>query len=399
MAPRSPSPQSARKPSTARRMILMLVGVAVVFGGVFLVKAVIGRQTNEMFNNMQQPPVEVSTFQARSEHWSGSAESVGTLVADNGTDVTTEAGGVVQKIAFESGQAVRKGDLLVQLNTANEQAQLRALETAARLAATQRDRWRELGEQKLVSRAEVDQRVSDAAATQAQAEAQRALVAQKTIRAPFDGVLGIRKVNLGQFLNPGDPIVGLQALDPIHVDFTLPEQRMNQVAIGTPVRLEVDALPGTPFEARVTAVEPSVDADTRNFKVRASLANTGGELRPGTFARIGFDLGQSRDVVVVPQTAVSFNPYGNAVYVVVEAPKQAGAADATPGMPVATHVVKQRFVTTGPTRGDLVGITDGLEPGEVVVTSGLLRLRNDAGVTINNKVQPDAQDAPEPENR
>ncbi len=380
-------------------MIWMLVAVAVVFGGVFAIKAVMGAMTNQFFDNMPQPPVEVSTFEARSEHWSGTAGAVGTLVADNGTDVTTEAGGVVERIAFESGQAVRKGDLLLQLNTANEQAQLKALDTAASLAVTQRDRWRELGQQKLVSRSEVDERIADAATTQAQADAQRALIAQKTIRAPFDGVLGIRKVNLGQYLNPGDPIVGLQALDPIHVDFTLPEQRMNEVAIGTPVRLDVDALPGRTFEAKVTAVEPSVDSSTRNFKVRASLANPDGTLRPGAFGRVGFDLGQARDLVVVPQTAISFNPYGNSVYVVVEAPEDAGAKPAMEGMPVATHVVKQRFVTTGPARGDLVGITDGLEPGDVVVTSGLLRLRNDAGVTINNKVQPDAQDAPRPENR
>jgi membrane fusion protein (multidrug efflux system) len=399
MAPRTPSTNTVHAPSYARRMTLMLIGVAVIFGGVFAIKAFMASATNEFFDNMPQPPVEVSTFQARKEKWSGSAEAVGTLVADNGTDVTTEAGGVVQAIAFESGQSVRKGDLLVQLNTASEQAQLKALDTAAQLAVTQRDRWRELGEQKLVSRSEVDQRVADAASTQAQAEAQRALIAQKTIRAPFDGVLGIRKVNLGQYLNPGDPIVSLQALDPIHVDFTLPEQRMNQVAIGTPVRLEVDALPDHVFEARVTAIEPAVDASTRNFKVRASLANTGGELRPGTFGRVGFDLGQSAEVVVVPQTSVSFNPYGNSVYVVVDAPKPAAGTKPVDGMPQATHTVKQRFVTTGPARGDLVGITGGLKPGEVVVTSGLLRLRNDVGVTINNKVQPAAQARPEPENR
>jgi membrane fusion protein (multidrug efflux system) len=161
----------------------------------------------------------------------------------------------------------------------------------------------------------------------------------------------------------------------------------------------VDALPDQVFEARVTAIEPAVDASTRNFKVRASLANTGGELRPGTFGRVGFDLGQSADVVVVPQTSVSFNPYGNSVYVVVDAPKPAAGAKPVEGMPQATHTVKQRFVTTGSARGDLVGITGGLKPGEVVVTSGLLRLRNDVGVTINNKVQPAAQARPEPENR
>ena len=397
---RTVSPRQERKPSFALRMSLMLVGVAVVFGGVLGVKALMSSKTNEFFDNMPQPPVQVSTFEARSENWSGTAEAVGTLVADNGTDVTTEAGGVVERIAFESGQAVRKGDLLVQLNTANEQAQLKALETAARLAVTQRDRWRELGQQKLVSLSEVDERIADAATTQAQADAQRALIAQKTIRAPFDGTLGIRKANLGQYIAPGSPIVNLQSMNPIYLDFTLPEQRMNEVAIGTPVRLDVDALPGQSFEAKVTAVEPSVDSSTRNFKVRASLANPEGTLRPGTFGRVGFDLGQARDVVVVPQTAVSFNPYGNSVYVVVEAPKEiAEAKPAMEGMPVATHVVKQRFVTTGPARGDLVGITDGLQPGDVVVTSGLLRLRNDAGVTINNTVQPEAHAAPRPDNR
>jgi RND family efflux transporter, MFP subunit len=393
-------PQSPRRPpSTGRRVTLMLILFAVVFGGVFVLWFLSQRALNDFFDNMPQPAVQVSTFEARAENWSDTAEAVGTLVADNGTQVTTEAGGVVQRIAFESGQRVRKGDLLVQLNTANELAQLNALEAAARLAATQRDRWRELGGQKLVSQAEVDERTSDAAQTRAQAEAQRALIAQKTIRAPFDGVLGIRKVNLGQYLNPGDPIVGLQALDPIHADFTLPEQRMNQVAPGTKVRVTVDALPGQEFEATITAVEPAVETSTRNFPVRATLANPEGVLRPGTFARVRFDLGESRDVVVVPQTAVSFNPYGNSVYVLAEAPDEVKNAEVQEGEQAPQHVVKQRFVTTGPTRGDLVGITDGLKPGEVVVSSGLLRLRNDAAVIINNTVTPQADAAPTPENR
>ncbi len=392
-------PRKKSPPSTRRRMVLMLVAFVVVFGGVFALWFASQRMLNSFFDNMPQPPVEVSTFEARAETWHDNAEAVGTLVADNGTQVTTEAGGVVQRIAFESGQQVRKGDLLVQLNTANELAQLEALDAAARLAVTQRDRWRELGQQRLVSRAEVDERTSDAAQTQAQVQAQRALIAQKTIRAPFDGVLGIRRINLGQYLNPGDPIVGLQALDPIHVDFTLPEQRMNQVAVGTAVRVRVDAVPGRQFEARLTAVEPSVDTSTRNFMVRASLPNADGALRPGTFARVGFDLGQAQDVVVVPQTAVSFNPYGNSVYVLADAPDEVRNAEMPEGQKAPQHVVKQRFVTTGPTRGDLVGITDGLKPGEVVVSSGLLRLRNDAAVIINNAITPQADAAPTPENR
>ncbi|KAF1685414.1 efflux transporter periplasmic adaptor subunit [Pseudoxanthomonas broegbernensis] len=398
MSPSTP-PRAKRPPSTARRMVLMLAAFLVVFGGVFAVWAAMRAMTNQFFDNMPQPPVEVSTYRARAEHWTGSAEAVGSLVADNGTEVTTEAGGVVREIAFESGQPVKKGDLLVQLNTANELAQLKALDAAARLAATQRERWRELGESRLVSRADVEQRATDAASTQAQAEAQRALIAQKTIRAPFDGVLGIRRVNLGQYLGPGDPIVNLQALDPIHADFSLPEQRMGQVAVGTKVALGVDALPDREFEATITALEPSVDAGTRNFAVRATLANPDGALRPGTFARVGFDLGQAQDVVVVPQTAVSFNPYGNSVYVLVDAPPRMKEAGAAEGQQAPQHVVKQRFVTTGPTRGDLVGIIDGLAPGEVVVSSGLLRLRNDAAVIVNNKVQPAADQAPTPENR
>lgn len=315
---------------------------------------------------------------------------------------------MVKAIEFEAGQPVKAGAVLVRLNTANELATLQALEAAAKLAVAQRDRWRELGRDKLVSQAEVEQRAADAASTVAQAEAQRALIAQKTIRAPFDGILGIRRVNLGQFVNPGDPIVSLQTLDPIYLDFTLPEQRMGSVLEGTKVTATVDALPGQTFEGEITAIEPGADASTRNFRVQATFGNGGNNLRPGTFARVGFGVGDERDVVVVPQTAVSFNPYGNAVYVIQEAPADKAADEAAKqaaedaGQPAPSGprlVVKQRFVKTGATRGDLVAVTEGLKPGERVVTSGLLRLRNDAQVTINDKVQPTAEAAPEPENR
>jgi membrane fusion protein (multidrug efflux system) len=312
-------------------------------------------------------------------------------MAVNGTDVTTEAGGVVRALRFEAGQPVKAGTVLVELNTAGEVATLRALEAAAKLAVVQRDRWQALGRDKLVSQAEVEQRATDAASALANAEAQRALIAQKTIRAPFDGILGIRRVNLGQFVSPGSPIVSLQSMDPIYLDFTLPEQRMGQVLEGTEVTARVDALPGQSFAGRVTAIEPQVDPSTRNFRVQATLPNPGSRLRPGTFASVGFDLGGERDVVAVPQTAVSFNPYGNAVYVIQQAPLDKLRAPQL--------LVKQRFVKTGATRGDLIEITEGLKPGERVVTSGLLRLRNDAAVTIDDKVQPAADARPTPENR
>lgn len=388
-----------RKPSATKRMTLMLIAATVVFGGIFAVKSFGSKQMNAMFDNMPQPPASVSVAVAKAERWRDSAEAVGTFVAVNGADVTTEAGGIIREFLFEPGQRVKAGTVLVRLNTTNEEATLRALEAAAKLAVSQRDRWRELGAQKLVSQAEVEQRAADAASTLAQVEAQRALIAQKTIRAPFDGTLGIRKANLGQFIAPGSPIVNLQSMNPIFLDFTLPQQRMDQLLEGTTIHATVDSLPGRKFEGRITAIEPLIDAETRSFKVQATVLNDDNALRPGTFAKVNFDLGSEQAVVVIPQTAVSFNPYGNAVYVVRDVPYGANEVGMD-GKPMTGNkqVVQQRFIKTGGTRGDLVAVIDGLKPGERVVTSGLLKLRNDAVVTINNKVQPAAESAPKPDN-
>ncbi|TLX20979.1 efflux RND transporter periplasmic adaptor subunit [Thermomonas fusca] len=391
---------SRRPPRPALRWILMLVGVAVVFGGVLLFKAFFAKQTNNFFDNMPQPAAAVSATIAKPQRWAEGGEAVGTLVAVNGTDVTTEAGGVVRSIEFEAGQPVAAGAVLVRLNTANEAATLKALETSARLAETQAHRWQQLGKDKLVSLDEVQQRTAAAAAARAQVEAQRALIAQKTIRAPFAGVLGIRKVNLGQFLAPGAPVVSLQQLDPIYLEFSLPEQLIGQMVDGTSVRATVDALPGQSFEGKVTAVEPQVDTNTRNFRAQATLRNPDGALRPGSFAKVGFDLGSEREVVVIPQTAISFNPYGNAVFVIGKVKRKPGEKDMQ-GKPLTGDklVVTQRFIKTGNTRGDLIAVTSGLKAGEQVVTSGLLKLRNGAEVTINNDVRPAADAQPEVENR
>ena len=389
-----------RSPNVPLRWILMLVGVVVVFGGVFFVKGFFAKQTNNFFDNMPQPAVAVSTYDAKTERWSSSGEAVGTFVAVNGTDVTTEAGGVVRSIEFDAGQPVAAGAVLVRLNTANEDATLKALQASAQLARVQADRWQKLSRDQLVSKDDAQQKLTAAATAQAQVEAQRALVAQKTIRAPFSGVLGIRKVNLGQYVAPGAAVVSLQQLDPIYLDFSLPEQEIGKMVVGTRIRASVDALPGQVFEGEVTAIEPQVDANTRNFKVQATLPNPDRAVRPGGFAKVGFDLGAARDVVVIPQTAVSFNPYGNAVFVVSKVKRKPGEKDMQ-GKPLTgdKFVVTQRFVKTGATRGDLIAVTDGLKPGEQVVTSGLLKLRNDAEVTINNDVQPSADARPSVENR
>ena len=393
------SPSSRRKPHVARRWILMLVGVLLVFGGVFAVKAFFAKQTNNFFDNMPQPAAAVSSYTVKTQRWSDSGTAVGTFVAINGTEVTTEAGGVVRAIEFDAGQPVGAGQVLVRLNTANEDAVLKSLEASAQLARVQANRWQQLGKDQLVSKDDVQQRVTAAATAQSQVDAQRALIAQKNIRAPFNGVLGIRKVNLGEFVAPGTAIVSLQQLDPIYLDFSLPEQQMGKVLVGTHIKATVDALPGRVFEGEVTAVEPMVDASTRNFKVQATFTNAAHDLRPGSFAKVGFDLGGQRDVLVIPQTAVSFNPYGNAVFVIRKVKRKEGETDMQ-GKPLTGDklVVTQRFVKTGATQGDMVVVTEGLKVGEQIVTSGLLKLRNDAEVTVNNDVQPAADAKPAPKN-
>ncbi len=389
-----------RPPSTRKRMILMLIAALVIFGGVFGIKAFFAAQTNKFFDNMPQPAVAVSSARVQAQRWSEGGDAVGTFNAVNGIDVTTEAGGVVRAIEFEAGNKVGAGAVLVRLNTANEDATLKALEASARLARVQAERWQKLGKDKLVSLDDVQSKITAAATAQAQVEAQRALIAQKTIRAPFAGQLGIRKINLGQYIAPGAALVSLQQMDPILLDFALPEQLMGKVVKGGNVRATVDALPGQAFDGQITAIDPQVDPSTRNFRVQATFRNPDATLRPGSFAKVGFDLGGERDVVVIPQTAVSFNPYGNAVFVISKVKRKDGETDMQ-GKPLTGDklIVTQRFIKTGATRGDLIAVTDGLKPGEQVVTSGLLKLRNDAEVTINNKVQPAAEAQPDAANR
>lgn len=391
-----------RTPSSRKRMIWMLLITGLVFGLVFGVKAFMSYGTNQFFDSMQPPPATISASTAQQQTWRETVEAVGTLVAVNGAQVTTESPGVISEIRFKPGDGVKAGEVLLQLNASTELATLKSLEATARLTATQRDRYRKLAETNLVSRDDAEQRAADAATAQAQVDAQRALVARKTIRAPFSGVLGIRKVNLGQYVNPGDELVSLQSLDPIYLNFTLPEQRLPQVQPGTVVTATVDALPGQTFEGRITSIEPQVDPQTRNFEVQATMDNKDNALRPGTFARVSFAQGSEQRVVVIPQTAISFNPYGNSVYVITQAPQpKADPAQAKPegAPPGPALIVKQRFVKTGATQGDLIAVTEGLKPGERVATSGLLKLRNDATVIINNSVQPTADRAPTPANR
>jgi membrane fusion protein (multidrug efflux system) len=358
------------------RLLIMLAVVGFFFGGLFGFKAFGNKKMNEFFDSMPIPPVAITSAEAQRLEWTNELEAVGSLVPINGVAVTTEAAGLVHELHFESGQRVKAGALLVTLELATEQADLKNLEAQATLAELDFKRLERLHALEAISGSELDQARATLDSARAQVQAQRARIAQKAIRAPFAGELGIRRVNLGQYLNPGDEIVQLQAVDPIYVDFQLPEQQLGRVKPGLELSLTSDAYPGEIFRGTVLAVEPRVDSATRNFSIRGELANPDLKLRPGAFADVTLSLPGSRQAVVVPRTAISYSAYGNAVFIIK--PAEGGSS-----------TVSQRFVKTGEARGDFVEISEGLEGGEQVATSALFRLQNDATVTIQNALAPD----------
>jgi membrane fusion protein (multidrug efflux system) len=374
-----------------KRMMWMLIGTGIVFGGVFGMKWFGGKMMNQYFDNMPMPPAVVSSATAKSETWAASLSGVGTVVASNGADVTTESGGIIAALHFESGARVKKGDLLVTLSAGTERADLARLQAQADLAKSEFARLERLYKLDAISKSELDRAQADLSAARAGADAQRAKLAQKQIRAPFSGQLGIRQVNVGQYLSAGTPIVSLQAINPVFVDFTLPEQNQAAVEKGQTVTVVVDSQPGRTFSGVISAIEPMMDSKTRNFKVRARFDNADEALRPGLFARASIGLAKTASVVTIPQTSVSYNPYGNSVYVI-----QSVKGKAADGKVTDELVVRRRFIKTGETRGDLVVVTDGLKAGEQVATSGLLKLQNDSKVKINNTVQPSASATPTP---
>jgi len=374
-----------------KRMMWMLIGTGVVFGGVFGMKWFGGKMMNQYFDNMPMPPAVVSSATAKSETWAASLSGVGTVVASNGADVTTESGGIIAALHFESGVRVKKGDLLVTLSAGTERADLARLQAQADLAKSEFARLERLYKLDAISKSELDRAQADLSAARAGADAQRAKLAQKQIRAPFSGQLGIRQVNVGQYLSAGTPIVSLQAINPVFVDFTLPEQNQAAVQNGQTVSVVVDSQPGRTFSGVISAIEPMMDSKTRNFKVRARFDNADEALRPGLFARASIGLAKTASVVTIPQTSVSYNPYGNSVYVI-----QSVKGKAADGKVTDELVVRRRFIKTGETRGDLVVVTDGLKAGDQVATSGLLKLQNDSKVKINNTVQPSASATPTP---
>ncbi|HYA88175.1 MAG TPA: efflux RND transporter periplasmic adaptor subunit [Nitrospirota bacterium] len=371
----------------ARRMIIMIVAVGVVLGGLFGFQAFKASMMKK-YMSLRMPPVAVSAMKAEFQPWQPQVNAVGSLRAVRGVDVTSEISGLVRSLQFSSGENVKEGQVLVELNADADIAQLHAYEAAADLANTTYERDKKQFEIQAVSQATLDSEAADLKSKRAQVAAQQALVDKKTIRAPFSGRLGISTVNPGQYLNPGDKIVTLQELNPLYVDFYLPQQELSRIELGQAVAVTTDTYPGRTFMGKITVVNPKVDPDTRNFQVEATIANAKSMLLPGMYATVEVRAGVIQRYLTLPQTVVTYNPYGDTVFVVQENGK---GADGKPHL-----IAQQRFVTVGPTRGDQVAILTEVKEGDMVVTSGQLKLKNGSDVIINNQVQPGNEQAPKP---
>ena len=372
-----------------KSFLFALLFLLVVAGAIVAVK---GLQIGKLVASGQEgggpPPETVSTAPVTKEKWEKSVESVGSLRAVQGADLSTEESGVVAKILFENGQEVKEGDLLVELDTDTEQANLRSAEAEQDLARTVYERTRRLRANNTVPQSDLDAAESQLRKMTALVEQLKATIRKKQINAPFSGRLGIREVNLGQFVNNGDKIVSLQSLDPIYVDFLLPQQLIAALQSGQKLQVVTDVYPGEVFEGTLTAVNAEIDPVTRNIRLQGTLPNADGRLRPGMFGRVLLSLGQADEVTSIPATAVISATYGDSVFVI----KQETGADGT-----ARQVAEQRFIRTGRAKGDFIAVTEGLQPGETVVSAGAFKLRNGSPVEVNNDLAPQPQLQPQPE--
>ena len=354
-----------------KRMVLVLLALGLVLGAMFGWKYY---QSQKMaaLASMPPPPATVSAAEVQTEAWQTYLTAVGSLVATQGILVTTEVAGKVSAIHFESGQQVAAGTLLLQLDDSIDRAELEGIVAERRLADLQHKRRKELLETKTISRSDVDEARLRLENATAQLAAKQAMIAKKRITAPFNGWLGIRQVDLGEYLQPGAAIVPLEALDPIYVDFSLPERHLDQIPVGQPVEIEVQAFPGEIFTGQVSAVNPGIDPGTRSLRVRATLENSQARLHPGMFAEVRTLLPQRPAVLTLPQTAITYNPYGDSVFMIQE--------DAS-----GSHV-QRRQVETGEVRNGRVEIVRGLQTGDRVVSAGQVKLRNDQAVVVDNSI-------------
>jgi membrane fusion protein (multidrug efflux system) len=377
-----------------KRMIIMLVAVALVLGLVFGFQAFKGVMTGKAMAGMATAPVTVATTTATTQDWQPEATTVGSLRAINGADLSLDIAGVVDQINFNSGDEVKAGTALMRLRPEDDPAKLEALRAAARLAEITLNRDQQQLKAEAIAQAVVDTDEANLRSAKAQVAQQEALIEKKTLRAPFDGRIGIRLVDVGQYLAAGTAIVTLQQLDPIYADFYLPEQQLAILKAGAKVDLKADAYPGKTFVGTIIAIDPKVDTQSRNVQVRARFENGDRKLIPGMYAKVSVDRGASERLVTVPAAAVTYNPYGSTLYIVDGIkgnPDKDGVYKDDKGQP-AQFGVHQTFVTTGQARGDQIAIVKGVKDGDVVVVSGQVKLRAGVKVVVNNKVLP-ASDA------
>ncbi|HVV68817.1 MAG TPA: efflux RND transporter periplasmic adaptor subunit [Gammaproteobacteria bacterium] len=372
--------------STKKAMIKMLICVLVIFSLIFVYKAFQSHMTAKFMAAGKSPVVTVSAMQVQYQKWQPYIRASGSLRAVRGVDVTTELAGMVRSILFIPGADVKAGDLLVELNIDTDVAQLHSLQANEVLAETVYKRDKAQYAISAVSKATLDSDTANLKSLAAQVTEQEATIDKKLLRAPFAGRLGINLVNPGQYLNPGDKVVTLQSLDPIYVDFYLPQQQLVQVGIGQVVHLTTDTYPGQEFTGKVTTINPEVDTATRNVQVEATFNNPHYKLLPGMFGTVNVVAGAKQQFLTLPQSAVSFNPYGELVYVIKGKNIKAKKSEEL--------TVQQQFITVGETRGDQVAVLNGLQPGDWIVTSGQLKLRNGSRVAINNQIQPSNNPAP-----
>ena len=369
-----------------KRMLIMLILVGAVLGGLFGFKTFVNGKIQEAMAGMANMPQTVSATKAETSDWQPKIDAVGSLRAVRGAELSLEVPGVVETISFQSGDEVKAGQVLLTLRKEDEEARLQSLEATASLAQITYDRDVKQLKAQAISQAIVDNDEANLRNARAQVAVQKAILDKKTLRAPFDGKLGLRQVDLGQFLSAGTEIATLQSLDPIFIDFLLPQQAVAQITVGEKVRAKVDAFPGRTFEGKITAINPKIDTGSRNVQVRATVSNADQKLLPGMFATVELDTGTAQRLVTLPQTAVSYNPYGSLVYIVDE---KGQGPDGKPQL-----AARQVFVTTGATRGDQVAILKGVSEGDTVVTSGQIKLRNGVPIVVNNSAVPTNDPAP-----
>ena len=376
------------KPPLLKRMIFMLMAVGLLFGGIFGYQIYMMRMSAMAMANQTMPPATVSAMPVELADWLPELKATATLRAAQGVDVTSEITGMVDKILFTSGDVVTAGQVLLQLNAETDLAQLHAKEAEAELAETVYERDKKQFAMHAVSQAVLDADAADLKSKQALVAEKRAELAKKTILAPFSGQLGISTISRGQFIDPGEKIVTLQSLDTLYADFHLPQQDFPVLSPGQVVRIGLDAYPGWAFSGRITTVNPLVDKESRNIQVEAAVDNHDPLLLPGMYASIAIQAGKNEQFLTVPKTSITYNPYGETAFLVQESGK---GADGRPML-----VARQVFVTTGASRGDQVAILKGVSEGDMIVTSGQMKLNNDSPVVINNTITPSNDKAPQP---